>query len=222
MSDRVRVFLYFAFLVVFGAAIRLWLFPWLDRHLSERVSLIFVGLFLLAFLWTLTFILYFLWSIWGDSWGSHGWKGAVHYLVAGIWIALMLLVHVDIVRMMFGPIAPVVQKPIEQPRGVGVAIFGVVVFLVSLVYLFFLVQEEDSFWAQRFLDFKVFALWFGGGIYLIAISKVLEPLFKTAFGEWLTKHLGAFGGSDPKNSLIVLVPAIILASGVTMWHKSRP
>ena len=153
--------------------------------------------------------------------GSHGWKVAIRYLLAGIGIALILLVHVEVARLMFGPIVHVVPKPIEEPRGVGVAIFGAVVFLVSLVYLFFLAQEKDSFWAQRFLDFRVFALWFGGGIYLMAASKVLDPLFKTGSGAWLTKRLGAFGGSDPKYSLIVAVPAIILASGVTMWHNSR-
>jgi hypothetical protein len=218
MSDRVRIFLYFAFLVAFGSAVRRWLIPWLDRHLSERVSLILVGLFLLAFLWALSFILFLLWSIWGDSWGSHGWQAAIRYLVAGIWIVIMLVVHVNLALMMFGPIAPVVQKPIEPPRGVGVAVVGAAVFLISLVYLFFLVQEKDSYWPQRFLDFKVFAIWFGWGIYLIATSKVLEPLLKTTFGEWLTKQLGV---SDPKYSLIVAVPAIILASGAAMWHNSR-
>jgi hypothetical protein len=53
------------------------------------------------------------------------------------------------------------------------------------------------------LDFKVFALWFLGGIHLIISSRMLDSVVGAAFGDLLRKHLDAAYEGNPKYSLPV-------------------
>jgi hypothetical protein len=225
MSDLVRVVLYFAGLIVALLFWIHWLLPWLDDHVDEQIMDRAAAVIGLIFLWGITWLLYLLWSSeYGlDEWAHNAWIATFGYALAAMWIGIMIVVHLGALRIIvFGlPHREVTQSPVQEPEGPAVAAFGVVVLLLSLVYVFILVKDRDSFWAERFLNFRVFALWFLCGIYLLLSSKVLDPVLGAAFGDSLVKFLSPLTGDHPEYSLLVGILAIVLASVVTLWYEYR-
>jgi hypothetical protein len=100
-------------------------------------------------------------------------------------------------------------------------VFGLVILLGLCLYLVVLALNRDSFWAERFLDLRVFVIGFLAGSYILLASRAPERLLGPAFGGSLLRRLEASIGSDPKYSLVVVIPAAILASVITILHSVR-
>jgi hypothetical protein len=137
------------------------------------------------------------------------WIVVVDYMLAAMWIVLFVVLHVGLLRVLFGAVPTVdPSRPIERPTGPGVAAFGLFILLGSCLYLVVLALNRDSYWAERFLDLRVFMIGFLAGSYIFLASRVPERLLGPAFGgSSLLRRFEASIGSDPKYSLLVVIPA---------------
>jgi hypothetical protein len=66
-----------------------------------------------------------------------------------MWIGVLVVAYLGVLQIIvFGPPREVTQSSVQKPAGPAVAAFGVVMLLLSLVYVFILVKDRDSFWVE--------------------------------------------------------------------------
>jgi hypothetical protein len=133
-----------------------------------------------------------------------------------LWVASLFFVIDEFFAINFGRswLDFKVPQPLRNPI---LATLGAI-FLVASFFVFRFIVRTESSWAERVDNFKVPVGFFLGGIFLLATSKVLDPLFGTSRGNSLRSHLGHWGQHA---QLIQYLAAIALASIAVLILPSK-
>lgn len=139
---------------------------------------------------------------------SLGWLGVLAaMLVAASDLFLGTSIEQNLPRFESAPPAPVM------------AVGALIMFVVAALYCWAVLTQDDSYWAQRVLDLKVFVLWLLAASYLLLASHLLDPMVGTMFGESVRQRLARMTDSD-LNTFMTL-GALGLATIVSVVLKVR-
>jgi hypothetical protein len=125
------------------------------------------------------------WTVVGLVIWSLGWLGVVAaMLVVASDLLLGTSIEQNLPRFESAPPAPVM------------AIGAVIMYVVAGLYCWAVLTQDDSYWAQRVLDLKVFVLWLLAASYLLLASHLLDPIVGSMFGDSARQRLAAMTDSD--------------------------
>ena len=137
-----------------------------------------------------------------------------------MWLAVLGVVLVIASDLFFGTHIQETAPRFEHPPPAPVmAVIALLMFLVAGVYCWAVLSDEDGYWAQRFLDLKVFVLWLLAASYLLFASHLVDAAIGTLFGDSVRHRLERMTEGDLNT--IVTLGAFALATAISIFLRLR-